>query len=254
SAIHKLAGRLPHLWGHAGKHLLVLSLPLLNPKPATEVRNQHSALLEREDCTLVAWYPSFTHLAREGCMTVTIGRRELLAALGGAAAWPLAAHAQQGERTRRIGVLIQVAEGDPQARIEVATFLRGLQDLGWSEGRNLRIDTRWGGGGSERIRKYAAELVAIAPGGILAPGGRGRGRVGKGEPHRANRVRECHRSGRPRLCRKPGTTSRERDWIYLFRIRDGRKMAGGAQGNGAASDPRSSTSRSRHHCGNGICD
>jgi putative ABC transport system substrate-binding protein len=69
-------------------------------------------------------------------MTVTIGRRELLAALGGAAAaWPLAARAQQDQRMRRIGVLIQVAEGDPQARIEVAAFLRSLKELGWSEGR-----------------------------------------------------------------------------------------------------------------------
>src|SRR5262249_13423466 len=98
--------------------------------------------------------------AREGRMTVTIGRRELLVALGGAAAaWPFAARAQQPGMARRIGVLIQVAEGDPQARIEVATFVRGLQELGWSEGRNLRIDTRWGGGDADRIRKYAAELV-----------------------------------------------------------------------------------------------
>src|SRR5262252_7781956 len=114
----------------------------------------------------------FTHLAREGRMTVTIGRRELLAALSGAAAtWPLAARAQQPGTARRIGVLIQVAEGDPQARIEVATFVRGLQELGWSEGRNLRIDTRWGGGDADRIRKYAAELVALAPEVVLAPGG-----------------------------------------------------------------------------------
>jgi putative ABC transport system substrate-binding protein len=88
-------------------------------------------------------------------------RREFITLLSGAAtAWPLAALAQQPGTPRRIGVLIQVAEGDPQARIEVATFLRGLQELGWSEGRNLRIDTRWGGGDADRIRKYAAELVA----------------------------------------------------------------------------------------------
>jgi len=105
-------------------------------------------------------------------MTVTIGRRKLLAAFGGAAAaWPLAASAQQPGTLRRIGVLIQVAEGDPQARIEVATFLRGLQELGWNEGRNLRIDTRWGGGDADRIRKYAAELVALGPEVVLAPGG-----------------------------------------------------------------------------------
>ena len=99
-------------------------------------------------------------------------RREFITLLGGAAtAWPLAALAQQPGTPRRIGVLIQVAEGDPQARIEVATFLRGLQKLGWSEGHNLRIDTRWGGGDADLIRKYAAELVALAPEVVLAPGG-----------------------------------------------------------------------------------
>jgi putative tryptophan/tyrosine transport system substrate-binding protein len=99
-------------------------------------------------------------------------RREFITLLGGAAAaWPLAARAQQGGGMRRIGVLIQVAEGDPQARIEVAAFLRGLHELGWSEGHNLRIDTRWGGGDADRIRQYAAELVALAPEVVLAPGG-----------------------------------------------------------------------------------
>ena len=99
-------------------------------------------------------------------------RRGFITLLGGAAvAWPLAVRAQQEATLRRIGVLIQVAEGDPQARIEVATFLRGLRELGWSEGRSLRIDTRWGGGDADRIRKYAAELVALAPEVVLAPGG-----------------------------------------------------------------------------------
>jgi ABC-type uncharacterized transport system substrate-binding protein len=99
-------------------------------------------------------------------------RREFITLLGGAAAaWPLAARAQQAGTLRRVGVLIQVAEGDPQARIEVATFVRGLHELGWSEGRNLRIDTRWGGGDADRIRQYAAELVALAPEVVLAPGG-----------------------------------------------------------------------------------
>src|SRR5262245_9304761 len=99
-------------------------------------------------------------------------RREFISLLGGAAAaWPLAARAEQAVRTRHIGVLIQVAEGDPQARIEVAAFVRKLQELGWSEGRNLQIDIRWGGGDADRIRKYAAEVVALAPEVVLAPGG-----------------------------------------------------------------------------------
>src|SRR5215468_566315 len=102
-----------------------------------------------------------------------IKRREFITLLGGAAAaWPLAVRAQQRERMRRIGVLIQVAEGDPQARIEVAAFLRSLQELGWNEGRNLQIDIRWGGGDAARIRKYAAEVIALAPEVVLARHGR----------------------------------------------------------------------------------
>src|SRR5262249_54442362 len=99
-------------------------------------------------------------------------RRQLITLVAGAAAaWPIAARAQQSDRPRRIGVLIQVTEGDPQARIEVAAFLRKLQELGWSEGRNLQIDVRWGGGDADRIRKYAAEVVALAPEVVRAPGG-----------------------------------------------------------------------------------
>src|SRR5262245_28417479 len=99
-------------------------------------------------------------------------RREFITLLGGTAAtWPLVARAQLDDRVRRIGVLIQVAEGDLQARIEVAAFLRELQKLGWSEGRNFRVDMRWGGGAADRIRKYAAELIALAPEVVLASGG-----------------------------------------------------------------------------------
>src|SRR5215470_9447602 len=81
-----------------------------------------------------------THLAREGRMTVTIGRRELLVALGGAAAaWPLAARAQQGERVRRIGVLMNTRESDPFYRSYAAAFAQTLQRLGWREGENLQL-------------------------------------------------------------------------------------------------------------------
>ena len=77
-------------------------------------------------------------------MTVTIGRRELLVALGGAvAAWPLAAHAQQTERLRRIGVLMHLAADDPEGQRRVAAFLQGLQEVGWEIGRNVDIDVRW---------------------------------------------------------------------------------------------------------------
>jgi len=113
----------------------------------------------------------FTHLAREGPMTVAIGRRELLAALGGAAAaWPLAARAQRPEKTRRIGVLLSFAVDDPEALARVATFLQALQQLGWTDGHNVRIDYRMTAGDADRSRTYAAELVALAPDVILASG------------------------------------------------------------------------------------
>jgi putative ABC transport system substrate-binding protein len=96
-------------------------------------------------------------------------RREFITLLGGAATvWPLAARAQQGEKMRRIGVLMPFAADDPEAKARLAAFHQGLQQLGWTEGRNVRIDVRWGSGEPERIRRYATELVALAPDVILA--------------------------------------------------------------------------------------
>src|SRR5215471_15466582 len=96
-------------------------------------------------------------------MTVTIGRRELLAALGGAAAaWPLAAREQEGERMRRIGLLVGMAD-DREGQARVTALKQGLQELGWTDGRNIEIETRFGGGDVGRIRAHAAELVALAP-------------------------------------------------------------------------------------------
>jgi putative ABC transport system substrate-binding protein len=96
-------------------------------------------------------------------------RREFITLLGGAAAaWPLEARAQLGERMRRIGALIGGAETDPESRARVAALREGLEQRGWSEGRNLRIDYRWAGADSDRIRAFAAELVATAPEAIFA--------------------------------------------------------------------------------------
>jgi putative ABC transport system substrate-binding protein len=98
-------------------------------------------------------------------------RRNFIALLGGAAAWPLAARAQQSaERMRRIGVLMSLAPDDPESPVRIAALLQGLQQLGWTDGRNVRIDYRWGAGDAERIRKSVAELVALAPDVILAHG------------------------------------------------------------------------------------
>jgi putative tryptophan/tyrosine transport system substrate-binding protein len=97
-----------------------------------------------------------------------VRRREFITLLGGAAAaWPLTARAQQGERVRRIGVLMHLAADDPEGQARHAAFLQGLEQSGWSAGRNVRIDTRWGASEADR-RRYAAELVALAPDVILA--------------------------------------------------------------------------------------
>src|SRR5262245_57141681 len=104
----------------------------------------------------------------EGHMASHIRRRKFLATLGGAAAWPLAARAQQRERVRRIGVLMNLASDDAEGQARLAAFHQGLQQLGWTIGRNVQIDYRWGAGDADRIRKFAAELVALAPEVILA--------------------------------------------------------------------------------------
>jgi len=97
-------------------------------------------------------------------------RREFITFLGGAAAWPLAARAQQPERMRRIGVLINLTADDPQSQARIAVLLKGLQQFGWAEGLNIRIDYRWGSGDVNRLRNYAAELIALAPDVVLAGG------------------------------------------------------------------------------------
>jgi putative ABC transport system substrate-binding protein len=97
-----------------------------------------------------------------------MNRRAFITLLGGAAAWPLAARAQQPERMRRIGVLMPAAADDSEYQARMAAFLQGLQQLGWADGRNVRIDRRWGGGDADRTRKYAAELVALAPDVVMA--------------------------------------------------------------------------------------
>jgi putative tryptophan/tyrosine transport system substrate-binding protein len=90
-------------------------------------------------------------------------RREFITLLGGAAVWPLAAYAQQPQRTPQIGVLMGVAESDTEGQARIAAFRQGLADLGWTDGRNLHLVYRWAAGDVDRIRSYAAELVAFAP-------------------------------------------------------------------------------------------
>jgi putative ABC transport system substrate-binding protein len=104
-------------------------------------------------------------------MIAKLKRREFITLLGGAAAaWPLAARAQQPERMRRIGVIMSLAANDPEDQGRVAALRQGLQEVGWTDGRNVRIDIRWPAGDADRVRKYAAELIALAPDVILATG------------------------------------------------------------------------------------
>jgi putative ABC transport system substrate-binding protein len=95
-------------------------------------------------------------------------RSEFITLLGGAATWPLKAHAQQPEIKRRIGVLMPITADDPEAPLRVEAFAQGLQQFGWIDGRNVQIDYRWAGGKGDDARKYAAELIALAPDVIFA--------------------------------------------------------------------------------------
>src|SRR5262245_57027747 len=97
-------------------------------------------------------------------------RREFITLLGGAAAWPLAARAQQPDQIPRVGVLMNLTADDPESPVRLAAFLHGMQQLGWTDGRNVRIYTRWGADDADRSRRYAVELVALAPKVILASG------------------------------------------------------------------------------------
>jgi putative ABC transport system substrate-binding protein len=100
-----------------------------------------------------------------------VKRRAFITLLGGAAAaWPLRAGAQRREKMRRIGVLMNLAADDAEGQARLAAFLQGLQEAGWAVGRNVRVDLRWGAGDADRIRKQAAELVALAPDVVLASG------------------------------------------------------------------------------------
>ena len=98
-----------------------------------------------------------------------IGRREFVVGIGSAAAWPLLARAQQGDRVRRIDVLMGLDENDPLAKTSVSAFMQALAGLGWIDGRNVRMDLRWNGGGGDtnRTRALAQELVGLQPDIIL---------------------------------------------------------------------------------------
>jgi putative tryptophan/tyrosine transport system substrate-binding protein len=102
-------------------------------------------------------------------------RREFVTLIGGVAAWPITARAQQPERMRRIGVLILYPENDPEGQLRATAFRQGLEKFGWVAGRNIQIDFQWGLGNADWIRSAAAQLPQLAPDVILANGTRRRG-------------------------------------------------------------------------------
>jgi putative ABC transport system substrate-binding protein len=99
-----------------------------------------------------------------------MNRREIIALFGGAAARPLAARAQQGTRLRRIGVLLPYDANDPEPKRRVSAFTQALAGLGWADGRNVRMDLRWGGNDTNRMRALAQELVGLQPDMIVTGG------------------------------------------------------------------------------------
>ena len=95
-------------------------------------------------------------------------RRDFIAGLGSAVAWPVVARAQQGERVRRIGVMMALDENDSEGKALLSAFVHGLRELGWTDGRNVRMDVRWTGGNVDRMQMFAKELVGLNPDVILA--------------------------------------------------------------------------------------
>ena len=129
-------------------------------------------------------------------------RREFIALIGGVATWPCAARGQQSERTRLIGILLPIAKDDPDYQPWISAFRQRLQELGWVEGRNVRIDIRWATTNPGEIRKQAAELAALVPDVILAPG----------------RVPDHRRPSRRRLRRQSGAAGPQRHGLHAVRV------------------------------------
>src|SRR5262249_8886191 len=130
------------------------------------MRRRYSRALRTKTCTLL-WRPCMVLQAQIDRMS---SRREFITLIGGAAAtWPLAGRAQQGERMRRIGVLMTTAADDAEGQARIAAFLQGLQQSGWTVGGNVRIDIRYGADNAA-TRKHAGDLASLAPDVILANG------------------------------------------------------------------------------------
>ena len=172
-------------------------------------------------------------------------RREFITLLGGAAAWPLAARAQQAERMRRIGVLMPIAADNPEAPVRVAAFAAGAGAIGvdrWSQRADRVPLGRRSRAHSQICRGIGRTRTGRHPG----LGRLNHGPVATGDPHRADRVRDHRRSGRRRLRREPGAAGRQRHWLLEVRVRHECEMAGTAQRDRAGCDASGGPSGSCH--------
>jgi putative tryptophan/tyrosine transport system substrate-binding protein len=153
-------------------------------------------------------------------------RREFIAGLGSAAAWPVVARAQQGERMRRIGVLMAGDENDPVYKHQLSAFTQALADLGWTDGRNVRMDIRWGGADINRMRALAQALVGLQPDIIVVTGSTAATvalqRATQTIPIVFATVSDPVASGRRCAARPPG---REHNWLCHLRSVPGRQVA-----------------------------
>jgi hypothetical protein len=165
-------------------------------------------------------------------------RRDFITLLGGAAAaWPLAARAQQTDRMQRIGVLMGYAESNVEGQAFVAAFHEELLKLGWAEGRNLRSDYRWAPpGDAEAARRFAKELVRLQPNLILAHNTAATAAALE-QAHHPDPFCHRRRSGRQWLRRQPFTPRRQRHRFHHAGADDGRQMARAAQGDCATREP-----------------
>ena len=171
-------------------------------------------------------------------------RREFITLLGGAAAaspffWPLTARAQQGERVRRIGVLVAAfTQTDREGQARIAAFLDTFQRLGWTDGRNVRIDYRWGAGDRRSWKDLCGRIGPFSAGCDRGRGQSGVGRASPADQHDPDRVHPGRGPGRQRFCRRPchGRAANITGFPDL-RPCDGRQVVGSAQGGGAQHEP-----------------
>jgi hypothetical protein len=173
-------------------------------------------------------------------------RREFIKVIAGSAAWPLAARAQQAQRMRRIGVLMGLAATDAEGQARFAAFLQGLQEFGWSVGRNVIIDTRWSTGNNTDFRKYAMELVALGPDVIMAYSSDAVApllQVTRTVPIVFAVVADPVGAGYVDGLARPGWQHHR---FYRLRLFDEREMAAAAQGDRPRSNASGGFSRSFH--------